>query len=326
MDNNEIMVSVICTVYNHEKYLRKCLDGFVMQKTNFKFEVLINDDASTDGSADIIREYEKKYPDIIKPIYQTENQYSKGVNISSTFLLPRAKGKYLAWCEGDDYWCNEYKLQKQFDILENNPNIYMCVHKVKNINEQGEEIQGCIPCIDLKNVIITSEYIIKNLNNFYFQLSSYFFNLYKYRTLKKDYESLFKLCPVGDKVIIASWALETDFYFIDEVMSKYRCNSVGSWTERISKSKEMRVEKNKKWFAFYQEYKQVANNTFPNNKFKIQKLIDEAEFLIYLELKEYKKAAHLKYLVTAKDRVNIREKIFVVLKAYFPIILKIIKK
>ena len=74
VNNNNIMVSVCCLVYNHEKYLRKCLDGFVMQRTNFKFEVLIHDDASTDHSADIIREYEKKYSDIIKPIYQKENQ------------------------------------------------------------------------------------------------------------------------------------------------------------------------------------------------------------------------------------------------------------
>ena len=71
---NEVAVSVYCLVYNHEKYLRQCLDGFVMQKTNFKFEVIVHDDASTDGSADIIREYEQKYPEIIKPIYQTVNQ------------------------------------------------------------------------------------------------------------------------------------------------------------------------------------------------------------------------------------------------------------
>ena len=84
--NDIIMVSISCLVYNHEKYLRQCLDGFVNQKTTFKFEVLIHDDASTDGSANIIREYEKNYPEIIKPIYQKENQYSKGVNIENTIM------------------------------------------------------------------------------------------------------------------------------------------------------------------------------------------------------------------------------------------------
>ena len=86
-----IKVSVFCLVYNHENYLRQCLDGFVNQRCNFKYEVLIHDDASTDNSANIIREYEKKYPDIIKPIYQTENQYSKGVKISKIYQYPRKK-------------------------------------------------------------------------------------------------------------------------------------------------------------------------------------------------------------------------------------------
>ena len=87
-----------------------------MQKTDFPFEILIHDDASTDGTADIIREYEAKYPDIIKPIYQTENQYSKGIKVSQVYQFPRAKGKYIALCEGDDYWTDPYKLQKQVDF------------------------------------------------------------------------------------------------------------------------------------------------------------------------------------------------------------------
>ena len=104
MKDNCPLVSICCITYNHAPYIRQCLDGFMMQQTNFTFEVLIHDDASTDGTADIIREYESKYPDIIKPIYQTENQYSKGVKVSATFNFPRAKGKYIAMCEGDDYW------------------------------------------------------------------------------------------------------------------------------------------------------------------------------------------------------------------------------
>lgn len=98
-----------------------------MQKTNFSFEVLIHDDASTDGTAGIIREYEKKYPEIIFPIYQTVNQFSQGVKISAAYNFSRAKGKYIAMCEGDDYWIDPYKLQKQVDYLENHPEcIYSC--------------------------------------------------------------------------------------------------------------------------------------------------------------------------------------------------------
>ncbi len=114
------LVSISCITYNHESYIRQCLDGFMMQKTNFAFEILIHDDASTDKTADIIREYETKYPEIIKPIYQTVNQYSKGIKISITFNFPRAKGKYIALCEGDDYWTDPHKLQRQVDFLEAN--------------------------------------------------------------------------------------------------------------------------------------------------------------------------------------------------------------
>lgn len=125
------LVSICTLVYNHEPYLRECFDGFVMQKTNFAFEILVHDDASTDGSADIIREYTAKYPHLFKPIFQIENQYSKGGKILSTILFPRAKGKYIALCEGDDYWTDPLKLQKQVDYLESHPDYVMCSHMYK---------------------------------------------------------------------------------------------------------------------------------------------------------------------------------------------------
>lgn len=122
------LVSIVCESYNHEPFLRRCLDGFVMQKTDFPFEILIHDDASTDRSADIIREYEIKYPNLFKPIYQKENQYSKGVKIWADIQFPRAKGKYIALCEGDDYWTDSLKLQKQVDYMESHPDCSFCFH------------------------------------------------------------------------------------------------------------------------------------------------------------------------------------------------------
>ena len=98
------LVSVICDIFNHEKYLRRCFDGFIMQETTFPFEVLVHDDASTDSSQDIINEYTERYPHIFKPVFQSENQYSKGVSIWMNFQIPRVSGKYIAFCEGDDYW------------------------------------------------------------------------------------------------------------------------------------------------------------------------------------------------------------------------------
>ncbi|MDD2225270.1 MAG: glycosyltransferase [Candidatus Shapirobacteria bacterium] len=119
--NNDLMVTIRCLAYNHEPYIRQCLEGFVMQKTNFKFEAIVHDDASTDGTAIIIREYAEKYPAIIKPIYETENQYSKHDGSLQKIMNAHTHGKYVAICEGDDYWIDPLKLQKQVDFLEANP-------------------------------------------------------------------------------------------------------------------------------------------------------------------------------------------------------------
>jgi len=127
INNPEPLVSIECITFNHEAYISAALEGFLMQKTNFSIEILVHDDASQDQTANIIRNYEKKYPGIILPIYQKENQFSKKVNITRNYQFPRVRGKYIAICEGDDYWTDPYKLQKQVDFLENNSD-YGLVH------------------------------------------------------------------------------------------------------------------------------------------------------------------------------------------------------
>lgn len=130
-ERDSICVSICCLTYNHEKYIGEALDSFLMQETDFSFEILIHDDASTDNTANIIREYEEKYPDIIKPIYQTKNQKSEiGSGMNPTFNYPRAKGKYIALCDGDDYWTYKYKIKKQVLLLENNKKINFTFHNV----------------------------------------------------------------------------------------------------------------------------------------------------------------------------------------------------
>lgn len=133
---NAPLVSISCITYNHAPYIRQCLEGFLMQQCDFEYEILIHDDASTDGTSDIIREYQEKYPEIIKPIMQTENQYSKGIRgMMARFNFPRAKGKYIALCEGDDYWTDPLKLQKQVDFLEANPDFVLCFHDCRYIKK-----------------------------------------------------------------------------------------------------------------------------------------------------------------------------------------------
>jgi glycosyltransferase involved in cell wall biosynthesis len=132
------VVSICCLAYNHEKYIRQAIDGFLMQQTSFPFEILIHDDASTDETATIVKDYEKKYPEIIKPIYQKENQHSKGISVSATYNWPRVKGKYIALCEGDDYWTDPFKLQKQVDFLDKNHDFAATTHQARIIFEDCE--------------------------------------------------------------------------------------------------------------------------------------------------------------------------------------------
>ena len=139
-DMEQPLVSICCITYNHAKYIRQCLEGFLMQKTSFSYEIVINDDCSTDGTTDIIREYEARYPNLISPIYHAENEYSKGVRgMFATYCFPKAKGKYIAMCEGDDYWIDPLKLQKQVDFMEENPDYSMCFHNAMRLNERAED-------------------------------------------------------------------------------------------------------------------------------------------------------------------------------------------
>ena len=122
------LVSIVSFAYNHEKYIRQALNGFVTQITDFEFEIIVHDDASTDNTQSIIKEYEKEFPNLLKPIYQKENQKSKGGGIVTKTAFGAVKGKYIALCEGDDYWIDPFKLQKQVDFLEANPDFPLCFH------------------------------------------------------------------------------------------------------------------------------------------------------------------------------------------------------
>lgn len=226
------LVSICCLVYNHEPFLRECFEGFVMQKTTFPIEVLVHDDASTDHSVDIIREYTEKYPDIFKPYYQTENQYSKGKGfVGLQINFERAQGKYIAMCEGDDYWTDPLKLQKQVDFLEGNEDYAMCFHNVK-IWKQNEnilvddfitkEVPVVTDIYELAkgNYIHTPSVVIRNNPNI----------ISKYSKLEN--------LRVGDYPLWMLTALYGKLYKHSDHMSIYRYGS-GVWT---SKKKHSNVE------------------------------------------------------------------------------------
>jgi glycosyltransferase involved in cell wall biosynthesis len=172
---DEPLVSICCITYNHANYISDALNGFLMQETTFPFEIIVHDDASNDGTQDVIKRYEAKYPKIFKCIFQEENQFSKGVRgIAARFAFPHAKGKYLALCEGDDYWTDRFKLQKQVDFMESNPDYSICFHRVSflydndwslfrtNKSNLNQPISTSIVDICRSNYIYTTSCLIRN--------------------------------------------------------------------------------------------------------------------------------------------------------------------
>ena len=235
MNNDSPLVSVSCITYNHNKYIRECLDGFLMQKTTFPIEVIIHDDCSTDGTKEIIEEYAAKYPNIIFPMFQKENQYSKGIKPNWEFNFPRCRGKYIAMCEGDDYWTDPYKLQKQVDFLEANEDFSICFHRMKIINGIRISLSNYNPkyqkeVSDIKH--------LARVGNFLHTASVVF------RKPKESFPDWLHDLPIGDYPLYLFNAQFGKIKFIKEVMGVYRIHEGGIWGQ----FQENSVEKiNSKW-------------------------------------------------------------------------------
>ena len=234
MDREACKVSVLCTAYNHEKYIRSALDGFVGQKTNFPFEVLINDDASTDATADIIREYQNKYPDIIVPFYQPKNLYSQHISIMHTVLVPQAHGKYLAYCEGDDFWTDPDKLQLQVDFMDTHPDYSACVHDTlwHNCDRKQED---WLPFGPRKDQDFLFEDVIKGMP---YQTSS----LLARRELILRNPDFYLRCVAngfGDYPQAIWLSMNGKIRFMGRVMSTYRYQSnASSWSAQTYQDRE----------------------------------------------------------------------------------------
>jgi glycosyltransferase involved in cell wall biosynthesis len=311
--DNEVLVSIYCMAYNHEKYIADAIESFLMQKTNFAYEILIHDDASTDRTAEIIKEYTSRYPDLMKPIYQTENQYSKGAR-PGKLNRERAKGKYMAICEGDDYWTDPFKLQKQVDYMEQHPECSLCVHAAHRIKPDKTKLnKGVRP--NRGNKLFTTEEVILGGGGLFATNSIMYPSKFNY---SRPY--FFEIAPVGDYPLAIYLALQGTVYYIDEFMSAYRVGVPGSWTNRTLSNPEglashfdeiahMLQEINE-----YTEYKYdtAINSTITHNKFTI--MLAKGKF------KEVK-GGEFKHIYTSLSRNG---KIMIFLKQYFPVITKVL--
>jgi len=232
--NHHCLVSISCTTFNQAPFIRECLDSFLMQQTNFAFEIVIHDDASTDGTREIIEEYCKKYPDLFFPIFQTENQYSKGVRgMMPKFNFPRCRGKYIALCEGDDYWTDPLKLQKQVDFLEENEDYVFSMGRVHFHYQKTGKI---LPKKELINPLKKEYFTLKDyLKQPFSQTSSFLF-----RNTYEPFPSWMSEVMAGDQsmvVIVAGKKGKIKFH--DDEFSVYRVNE-----NSLMQGNMMRVLKN----------------------------------------------------------------------------------
>lgn len=242
MKNNENLVSIQCIVFNQKDHIKKCLDGFVMQKTNFKFEVIVYDDCSTDGTRDIIEEYSNRYPETIKTIFPEHNiAKSEGFYKINQLVYNQMNGKYIAFCEGDDYWTDENKLQIQVDYLENHPELVGCFHKSVRKNIVNPEVKDIyFPQAVLKNV--KEVYTNKDIQKKYFiETCSVMYRFDKY---KEDFLSTYPQKIVnGDTYMLNYFSLHGNIGYIDRLMSVKTMNDFGIWNSQ----KQSTDEKNMKY-------------------------------------------------------------------------------
>lgn len=210
---SERLVSICCLAYNHESFIRLTLDGFVNQRTNFSFEIIVHDDFSTDDTAKIIREYEVNYPDLFRVIRQTKNQYSQGIKPIFNFVFPAARGKYIALCEGDDYWTDPFKLQKQVDFLENNSEYVLSFHPVQIILPTGEIIADNITNVPSYH----EDFISLALHGNYIHTPSVIF-----KNIIRQFPSNINESPVGDYFLYMILAQYGKIKRMDDAMAIYR--------------------------------------------------------------------------------------------------------
>lgn len=299
MTRSEVLVSIRCLVYNHEPYLRQCLDGFVMQKTDFAFEAIVHDDASTDKSADIIREYAAKYPDIIKPIYETENLYSKHDGSIKRIMNANTHGKYIALCEGDDYWTDPLKLQKQFDFMEANPEYTLCFHNAMIHFQNGKNKDRIFAELENRDY-----HPVELYENWLVPTASIFTRKDTYLQQQPRLNNPDFL--YGDNPLIVSLAYAGKVHCINEIMSVYRINN-GSVTLTINKNVN-------RLFKHHRSMGKTFGKDIKNSSKIIIAKISYSEMLQSLKDKKY--LLSLKLLITGVTNApsifikNIRKRIF----------------
>lgn len=304
---NRPEVSIICCTYNDEPYIRGTLKSLLAQKTNFPIEILIHDDASTDNTAAIIREYEKDYPQIIKPIFQMDNQSGRGIEVQQ-FLIERARGKYIAICNGKDFWIDEYKLQRQYDYLEKTKNCVLSLHAGKLVDMNGKDINEiCAP--SKMNKFYDTRELIKG-DSGQFVMSSMFFRA----NIVKNRPSLFINSPFTDYVLILYLSLFGQVHFMRDVMSCYRVDELSFRTTGRLSSGETKIQHFEEIGEWLLQFDEWTNYSFQD---AIEAKLNANDFIYKSKQKDVLEMNALS-LRQVYATVPLKSKVVVLIEQYLP--------
>ncbi|MBQ6419125.1 MAG: glycosyltransferase [Synergistaceae bacterium] len=297
---DQYMVSIFCSTHNQRKYIRTCLDSLVNQKTSFKYEIIVKDDASTDGQQEIIKQYAENYPDKIMPLLLETNHFELGLDhVVAEKFLKISRGKYIAICEGDDFWTDENKLQIQVDFMETHPECSLCGHAAYYANEDGTlRHDKYFRHIDESRYLSTEELIEKWMlatNSVMFRKSV------KMGAVTIPYQ---EKCIYGDYATLIYFSLKGKVYFLNKLMSAYRVLSLGSLSQTSRGNANLAKERILELVNMLDRIDAYTSGKYSTsvNKFK-----NELLFLLYLSLndsEELRKYSHLWHNYGVKVAIN----------------------
>lgn len=297
------MVSILCATYNHRQYIRKAIESFLAQKADFAFEVIVHDDASTDGTTEIVRELQSQYPKIIHAILQTENQYSRGVSIMD-IMLKAACGKYVAFCEGDDYWISPHKLQTQVRYMEEHPDCALCVHAAVFVDAEGKNT-GMQKRYEQDRVVAMQD--IFTYGGGLAATASYLCPA----VLRKQPMPEFFTCnpQTGDTPLQLYLATQGYVWYMAEPMACHRRGHAGSWCTRtlLQGDREVRMKFHQSYILMYRSFDQFTNQRWHD---AVEDKIREIQLNILLLDQRYQDVFHQPYLrasraLKRRDRIKL---------------------
>lgn len=310
----EIKVSVLTTAYNHAQYIAQALDSFLMQKTNFAFEVIVHDDASTDGTTEIIRKYAEKYPDIIRPIYQKENQYSKGI-YGYSFMEPLVRGKYIAQCEGDDYWCDDRKLQKQADYMDMHPECSFCFCNSYKVDLNSNILEKVTP-VESSRILSSREMISKP--EIYLSTAG---TMYRSKD-SADFPMELMAGEAGDIPLRNFLMLRGNAYGFGDYMACYRVMVPGSWSDRYAydalHNPERFLQKNTLYLQYYHRFDEYTGGKYHQELLPNIRRREFVEHRIKADWKQVTQPIYRQYF----DELSTRQKLGIFIQCYMPALMK----